>query len=246
MLGLSSTFLGRQNQPGYELGVSPGFLEALGAELLAGRMFTGSDEVGVAILSRRAVAVLLPGRSLDAVIGATVEGRDGAPRSVSGVVADMRARPGAAALPMLFEPHGARSAPALVSFVALRMEPGVAPDPAVLSARLSAEFGTNIPVRQVSHLPETLSPWLREPRRPVGHEMTASTYVLALPIVLAVKLCSARFPAACRARQSRGRASLRMHRRRRYQNRPDAACGAQQALLMSPERLPLKDPCTSR
>jgi putative ABC transport system permease protein len=45
------------------------------------------------------------------------------------------------------------------------MERGVAPDPAVLSARLSAEFGTNIPVRQVSHLPETLSPWLREPRR---------------------------------------------------------------------------------
>jgi hypothetical protein len=33
---------------------------------------------------------------------------------------------------------------------------------------------------------------------PVGHEMTASTYVLALPIVLAVKLCSARFPRAAR------------------------------------------------
>jgi predicted permease len=167
LLGMRSSFLGRF-APGHEIDVSPGLLEALGATIIAGRPLQEEDEIygGNVVLNVSAAALLWPGRAPQTVVGQQFDDRAGARATAVGIIRDMRAYPGAIPLPMILRAFGrVAEDQSQTILVVLRMQSAAAPNLEVLNARLAERFGNHRPLRRVVYFPDTLRPWLREPRR---------------------------------------------------------------------------------
>jgi len=114
--------------PGVVWGVGTDFLETIGAELLAGRNF-GDGELdgtsGLAIINERAAAGLFSGQTLSQVRGQTVVTPLG-PRTVIGVLADIKPELEATTAPGMFVPLADPLAEAAgsVIYVAVRAAAG--------------------------------------------------------------------------------------------------------------------------
>lgn len=87
--------------------VSDGFLETIGARLIAGRFLSAADVVDeqpVAVVSERAAHRLWPDAEVSATVGRDIVAPGQPTRRVVGVVADIRERPDQPPQPMVFVP----------------------------------------------------------------------------------------------------------------------------------------------
>jgi putative ABC transport system permease protein len=87
--------------------VTEGFLETIGARIIAGRAITAGDVVDrqpVAVVSVAAARRLWPDAAVEAVVGREIVTKGQPTRRVIGVLADIRERPDAPAEPMVFAP----------------------------------------------------------------------------------------------------------------------------------------------
>jgi putative ABC transport system permease protein len=137
---------GFQATPGGSLGlwqVTDGFLEAIGARIVAGRTVTADDvNAGhaVAVVSVSAARRLWPEVRTEGVVGREIVAKGQPTRRVVGVVADLRARPDQPAEPMVF----AAVRPEGLWFldIAVRTRPSApAPNAEALRHALAGPFG---------------------------------------------------------------------------------------------------------
>jgi putative ABC transport system permease protein len=153
---------------GSEFGITAGYFEALGTQLRAGRSFSENETssvADVAVLTEAGVRALWPGKPIAQVVGQTFTYLDGSIKIVVGVVADFNRVPGESPDPILFLPYGTHGLGVGTSnvYVPLRMHPGVRPDLAEINRRLQTAWGRGSGAG-IDYVPDTLAPWLRQPR----------------------------------------------------------------------------------
>jgi putative ABC transport system permease protein len=142
------TFWRARGASGVQLGVGGHFFQTLRTPILAGREFTDRDLDGpamVAIVNRTGARRLWPAGTLNQAVGQLIDTADGS-RAIVGVVADMQALPGQAALPSLFvpltAPDSATARSSRLMTMAIRMTRGRELDLKALETRLSDRMGT--------------------------------------------------------------------------------------------------------
>jgi putative ABC transport system permease protein len=187
-----------RNLHGGEWGVGAGFFAALETPLRAGREFTELEidtRALVAIVSESGAKQLWPDQPPVNAVGRTIATDDG-PRTVVGVVADLRPRPGIGPVPALYVPVTAEEAPYHQSAltVAVRTAPGISLDVASLRQRLDARFG-RAPL-SVSGVDAQITPWLQAPR--FQAMLFGSVAVIGLVLAAAGLYALASFEAARR------------------------------------------------
>jgi len=144
--------------------VSAGFFQIVGGALVAGREFTEEDVqtlAPVAMLNEAGLALVLPGVSPRESIGRVVSLKDEAPRTILGIVPQVRryghGDPDEAAL---YVPLG--NEPAFYGEALLRMTPGVAPPLEQIRQLVAARVGPR--TVRVTSAEAALEPSLRDPR----------------------------------------------------------------------------------
>lgn len=156
---------------GRQVDIGPGYLDAIGARLLAGRSIASGDlepTAPVAVLNRRGALHLWPEAKPSDAVGQTIATASG-PITVVGVVEDVRSLPGEEPIPEMFRPLTA-SAPTWPRTVgpdlafALRMAPGQTPDSRVLEGALDAEIGARWGDPRIERIADGLPAHLQRPR----------------------------------------------------------------------------------
>jgi predicted permease len=166
-LGGSREFWKSRGLVGEQWSVDSGYFQTAGTALLAGRDMR-DDEIAagapVAVLSETGAHALWPDVPLADVPGRSIQSGTSTV-TVVGVSRDIRAVPGQPVLPTIFAPLTATDADDVQSGwpVVVRMDEGVAPDRALLIARLNAAFGTSATVR-VQSVEDLMAPFLDRPR----------------------------------------------------------------------------------
>jgi predicted permease len=159
--------------------VTPGYFAASGALLRAGRFFSESEAVPVAIISESLAKRFWPGESMTAVVGHVFRHGDfnGPPVSVIGVVAD--SRPGALDRdlpPEVYRPQAQRAGGAMSLVIKTAQEP------AALAPAVRAE------VRKMD--PNLPIPALRTMREIISQTVAERRFQMALTVLFAlVALC---------------------------------------------------------
>jgi hypothetical protein len=151
---------------GGEWGIGAGFFSILQTPMRAGREFTELEvdtKALVAIVSESGARDLWPGELSGTAVGRAITTEDG-PRTVVGVVADIRPLPGVGTVPALYVPVTAKDVPIRQSAltIALRLTPGARFDQVSLQRQLDAQFGRS-PMR-TSQVEAKLAPRLEAPR----------------------------------------------------------------------------------
>ncbi|HET9372563.1 MAG TPA: ABC transporter permease [Vicinamibacterales bacterium] len=166
-LGRERTFWRDQGADGNVWAITEDVFPALGLPIRMGRAFNRDEVLGgarVAVVSESGVRVLWPDVQVSDAIGRAILTTSGE-RTVVGVVADLRRRPGEAVLPSLFVPAGAADASPSGSSakIVLRMRPGVPVDSRALARRLNERFGDDRTLTAESAA-AVFAPWLERPR----------------------------------------------------------------------------------
>lgn len=165
---IADPFWKARNLHGGEWGVGAGFFAAMGTPVLAGREFSESEiatRALVAIVSASAARELWPGERPVTAVGRSITTADG-PRTVVGVVADLRPLPASDPEAALYVPVTAGDAPHPLPWqwltLVARLAPGGRLDDAQLQRRLSDAFGPT--ALRVEAVDAQLAPWLQAPR----------------------------------------------------------------------------------
>ena len=156
---------------GRQVDVGPGYLDAIGARLFAGREIERADldpPAAVVVLNRRGVAHLWPEATPAEVIGRAVATVSG-PLMVVGVIEDVLALPGADPIPEMFRPLTASASewPRMIGpdlRFALRMAPGRTPEVGALEAALDAAMGARWGEPDLERIADALPAHLQRPR----------------------------------------------------------------------------------
>jgi predicted permease len=152
-------------QAGPRVQVTPGYMEAVGVRLVAGRTFTDEDvssRAPVAMMNRSGARLVWPGTEPAQIVGRVWTPTGETPRRVIGIVEDMKFGYGAEAFePIAYVPVGTEVTG--WGTISVRMHPGQAlPLPALRT--FIAERLPNARINSVAHAAEGMSPVLRDPR----------------------------------------------------------------------------------
>jgi hypothetical protein len=154
--------------PGQEFGVTAGYFDALGTQIRHGRVISDHDVAAVAdvaVVTETGARTLWPSHPVGTAVGRMFTYLDGSSKVIVGVVADFSRRPGASAVPVLFLPFGSKGLQATSSniYVTLRMAPAHRLDTADVLRRVQSRLGGGAG-GSIVHVPDTLTPWLQQPR----------------------------------------------------------------------------------
>lgn len=150
--------------PGARLQVSATYFDALMTPFSAGRNFTSSEvdaRAPVAILTISAVHAFFPHRTPTSIIGTAVTLNGEPPRTIVGVIPDLRNQYAETSGPAMFLPLGAE--PSNYPAAIIRVPSGTAPPLAQLQQRLSTALGFRV-IPQTSSMAERLDAGLADAR----------------------------------------------------------------------------------
>lgn len=147
--------------PGERYETNAGYFRVLGTPLLAGREFTDDEVRGrapVALLNMSGLSLVFPGVSPDAAIGRVVPLKDEAPRTIVGVVPDIRQRYGGLRMASIYVPLGTE--PSRYGDILVRVTPDMSPGDLkhLVGQVLQADKAL------VAYVPDLMESDLRDPR----------------------------------------------------------------------------------
>jgi predicted permease len=150
--------------PGARFQISAGYFETLKTPFLAGRQFSAVEvetRSPVAILNLSAARVLFPGVPVPEIIGRALVLANEPPRTVVGIVPDLKQRHNEATDGSLYLPLGAE--PSNYTAAVIRMEAGKAPPLGLIQQRLRATIAPAV-IPEASAMSAWLDGGLQDPR----------------------------------------------------------------------------------